>query len=53
MIDFKNRSIIKLKQTKETFADIQPLLISWEEIIDAYKGIPKLRLPVYLTLIVN
>lgn len=39
MIDFKNGSIIKLKQTQETFADIQPLLISGEEIIDAYKGI--------------
>lgn len=39
MIDFKNGSIIKLKRATGTFNDIQPLLISGEEVIDSYKGI--------------
>jgi len=40
MIDFKNGEFVKLKQTTEAaVGDINPLLISGEEIISSYKGI--------------
>ncbi len=39
MIDFENGSIIKLSKTDVSAAkDIQPLLISGEEIVGVYKG---------------
>ncbi len=38
MIDFENASFIKLRKTK-TIEDVQPLMVSGEEIIGCYKGI--------------
>lgn len=41
MIDFKNSSFVKLKQTKPeaVMKDIEPLLINDELVIGAYKSI--------------
>lgn len=40
MIDFKNGSFIKLKQTNpaEVMGDITPLLVNGEQVLSAYKG---------------
>ncbi|MBO5373267.1 MAG: PH domain-containing protein [Lachnospiraceae bacterium] len=39
MIDFKNGSIIKLKQAEASAAnDVLPLLVSGEEVVGVYKG---------------
>lgn len=39
MIDFKNGSIFKLKKVDTSNAEVQPLLVSGEEIIGCYKAI--------------
>ena len=39
MIDFKNGSVFKLKKVDTSKAEVQPLLVSGEEIIGCYKSI--------------